>query len=781
MNAHGIGSFASRVVLGAGLVIASLALVSNAGAQLEEIIITASKREATLQTSAISVSAISGEDLKERGAVNFFDFAPSIPNLSFGAATDGVLSGRSIAIRGIQGLNTTGVYVDDTPLAEDFDPRILGLERVEVLRGPQGTLYGARALGGTVRYITTKPDTTSNYGSFSADISTTKESSDSNRSLVGSANVRLSDQAALIVSGLYEYQEGVFDLAVGTIADHLRTPATFTGSGATYANKNVDDRETLAFSASLFLGAAPGLSVEPRVVYQKVELDGFPLADIGVNNFNQNRDFATAEGGDDEWTLLALTINYESAYGTFTSATSHFDRKVFETEASGSFINFLQALPGADGGFGLTPVVPVPSPIFQEQNFETTVQEFRFASDFPGLFNFVAGVFYQDTLDREAFIPRNFARGQVNGRMLSLGDNFDNAGVSWPFGDLVFTAERPTDIEEAGVFSEMAFDFGHAGFLLGVRWFDTSVEFSQRQAGLAARVPLADDEPLSSIDLVTVTQEENGFNLKGSVEFDINERLFAFASIAQGFRLGGANVPVPDTLGCPENLMDLGLSEAPPTYDSDNLLSYEAGIKADLSSTARVNLTAFLIEFDNIQQLVSLSCGFQFTGNLGAAESKGIELEARFQPSPNLQLGFDVGYTDAEFTKTVGGVGSAEVIVRKGDVLQFVPKWTASGFVGFVQPDIGGGLDLFVRADISLVDDSISRIGSERKRDSYKQVGLRFGLRNEKHKFTFYIRNLTDEIANLGQNRSLAAETPGRQRLVVTRPRTQGFEFSVNF
>ena len=135
--------------------IAMVGLPTGAPAEpvLEEIIVTATKRSESMQSVPLNVSSISGEELRERGLTEFFDYAVTIPNLSFGAATDGILSNRTVSLRGIEGTNTTGYYIDDTPVTETIDPRILDLERIEVLRGPSGTLYGARSLGGTIRQV----------------------------------------------------------------------------------------------------------------------------------------------------------------------------------------------------------------------------------------------------------------------------------------------------------------------------------------------------------------------------------------------------------------------------------------------------------------------------------------------------------------------------------------------------------------------------------------------------------------------------------------------------
>lgn len=788
MTVEQVGSFPrwTRHLIGGGALAAlGFAPVVNAAeGVLEEIVVTATKRSESLQTVPISVSAISGQDLEDRGLTDFFDYAISVPNLSFGAATDGVLAGRSISLRGIAGANTTGVYIDDTPITETIDPRILDLERVEVLRGPTGTLYGARNLGGTIRQITRQPTTEGFDARVRALVSGTDESGDANYSVFGSANVPFSDTAAGIFSVFYEDEGGVFDRRVGSIPDHLGAPATLAGE-PDEIERDVDSKETFAAQVSLLFDVGDNLTIAPRIMYQNTELNGFPLADIETGNFDQNRDFNTEEGGEDEWYLATLNFNLETSIGTFTSASSYFDRETNETEGSGSFINFLQALPEEAGGFGLfdvIPVTPVASPIFRELEFTSFTQEVRFASDLNGPLNFVVGGFYQDTDDDRNFVPRNFATG--------LEDNFielqQTLGIPgpiediFPFGDLVFTSETPTDIEELGFFGEFTYDISdRLSVVFGVRWFDTEVDFVSRQAGLAFGIPLADDADLDTIDPAIGSQSEDGTIFKGSIEYQATDDLFFFATVAEGFRLGGANTPIPDTLGCPDDLAALGLADLDTSgFESDDLISYEIGVKADLGDRNRVNATVFYIDFEGIQQPVQLQCGFQFVGNFGEARSQGVELEFVSQPVDNLNLSVNVGYTDAEFTQDVFG----GAVNTDGDPLQFVPEWTASVVVDYTVPNAVAGFDAFGLVNFSYVDESLSLVNSEpRIRDSYEQLGVRLGLRNERYTATVFARNLTNELANLADNRSLAAETPGRPRFVQSRPRTIGLELMAHF
>ena len=242
-------------------------LAAPAGIQaqpvLEEIIVTATKRAESAQSLPLSVSSISGDELRERGLTEFFDYAVTIPNLSFGAVTDGILSNRTISLRGIEGTNTTGFYIDDTPITETIDPRILDLERIEVLRGPSGTLYGARSLGGTIRQITRKPDFDGTSGWVRGELSSSRRSDDLNYLVSGSVNVPFSERVAARFSGLYEDRAGVFDRQVGTIADHLGAPATLMGPPQSIV-EDVDAQQVQAVQADLLVEPTDALRPSGR-------------------------------------------------------------------------------------------------------------------------------------------------------------------------------------------------------------------------------------------------------------------------------------------------------------------------------------------------------------------------------------------------------------------------------------------------------------------------------------------------------------------------------------
>ena len=772
----------------------ALAQTENANGEedttrLDTIIVTSNKREESIQTVGLSVSAISGEDLQTQGVVDFDDYAVSIPNLAFGATDDGILANRTISIRGIEGLNTTGFYLDDVPLDESVDPLVLDVERVEVLRGPQGTLYGARGLGGTVRVITKKPTFDAVESRVHGGVSFTEEGG-LNYIVDGSTNVPLSDTAAIRILGYYAYEEGIFDLQVGPST----APGVVVSEGTAGAiggdtsrfEEDVDDKTTYGGQLAFLWEPTNALSISSKVLAQKTEIDGFPLADftydlanpptpitLNAGDLVQERMFGLEESGEDEWYQISLTGSYEAEFGTFTSSTGYFSRETLEREDTSEFISFTLLGPILQGAGLPTDPTAVPSPIFQSLEFETLVQELRFVSDFDSPFQMTAGLFYQETDDDEAFDPPNFAAGfdevfstQVTGGAITSG--------ATGTGDLIFTSDRDFNVEEIGAYGEFTYNFTDKfGITLGARYYDVDTSYSETQSGFAAG-------GLDAVDIGPVEQAEDGFNLKALAEYEASENVYLYASYAEGFRIGGGNGALPAALGCEAQAQALGIDPGQTgTFDSDDLKSYELGAKTTWNNgRVTINGAAFHIDFTDIQQRVLLSCGFSFITNIGEATSDGFELETSIRPTENLLLHGALGYTDAKFTEDVAG------IVSDGDPLQQIPEWTASASFEYTLPSLWIGFDGFTRGDFAHVGESISRVvdsGNPRIRPSYELVNWRAGLRSDDLTLAFYVDNLFDEEAVFADNRTLAAEAAGRPRIVRNRPRTIGIDVRKSF
>src|SRR5215471_13999049 len=332
---------------------------------LEEVIVTAQKRSESEQSVPMSITTFSSTALQQKAITEFFDYATKVPNLAFAPTGDGVGTARTISIRGITGIagdGTTGFYIDDVPLPDSIDPRVLDLERIEVLRGPQGTLYGARSMGGTVRLITQVPDLSHFSATVHGGLSDTDRTDRPNYTADAVVNIPLvQDRIALRLTGFYDDEAGYFKRSWCT------DPATagvscfpLSTSGRSQVS-NVAAIDTYGGSASLTIKAGDAVTITPRIMLQRSTYNGFPLGDynsmpengigfpvpsgpytlptpLNTTNFTQARFFDVPERGSDWWDLYSLTLHWNAGAGELVSSTAYFDRKVDEHENQSEFI-----------------------------------------------------------------------------------------------------------------------------------------------------------------------------------------------------------------------------------------------------------------------------------------------------------------------------------------------------------------------------------------------------------------------------------------------------------
>ena len=744
--------------------LAGSAIILTSGAsfaQLEEIVVTATKRAASLQDVPLSITAVSGETLELMGAESLLDFAVKVPNLAMAYEADGRFDSSSPSIRGVFGGNTTGFYVDDTRVNASLLPRVVDLARVEVLRGPQGSLYGARSMGGTIRLITKQAEMNESSGTVNVQLSSVEDGGE-NYSFDANYNFPvIEDKVAMRVNAYYGDMSGVQDRVYqSTWNEVTRGIVRQTNAPNFGRNEDVDDETYLGGQLAATIKVSDTLEFRPKIMFQSVEADGLPFADVDPESTEQLRFFDIEEPGTDDWFVASGTFDWDVANGNVSSTTSYYTRETDETEEETTFLHFLY-----DAVIGI-PIDPFASPISTIEDYESISHETRFSSDYEGPVQFTAGVYYEDlTFDHR------YPAALQPGANAAL-----NAFVGGPAnivpGDLIFVTSTITDTEEFAVFGEVSYEFNDAwSVTAGGRYYDTSVAAVNSSDGFANGGPTSFDEK----------QSEDGFNPKVSVQFEANENLNIYSTAAKGFRIGGVNGNVPASL-CGDELATLGLNPSnATTYDSDELWSYELGFKSTLAdNTVTLNAAAFLIDWTDIQQLNRLACGFQFTDNAGEAESKGFEVEINAAPSDNLTLTAGVGYTDAKITDTGGVAG-----VRIGDKIQGVPDWTITSSLQY-DFDLTGEWGGIFRADANYYGESFSSNNeasseTQRLRDSWSAANIRLSAVKEKIEVTLFVDNLTDERANLADSRSIAAETPGRQRLVTNRPRTIGIEARMRF
>jgi iron complex outermembrane recepter protein len=710
---------------------------STSGPRLEEVVVTATKRAASVQDVPVSITAISARDLEAMGANQFFDYGTDIPNLSFGiGAADGNLAGRGIALRGIQGSNTTGFYIDDTPVLETLDPHIVDIARIEVLRGPQGTLYGAESMGGTVRIITEQPDVSARGVTGQVHVGGSwTEHGGFNNIEEGVVNIPLvTDTLAVRMSAFHQFDDGWFNKDIGPYTAPPTTTLTQVGSMRYYGGQIAIKYQPMS-----------ELSITPRIMYQRTEQDGVPYAYNYAENLTQREVFDLATGGTDKWYLASLTINYTAPFGNFVSSTAYFDRNTFETEDDTDFTTY-----------AFSPPSPTPSPITRALDLRRFAQEVRFASTFHGPFQMLVGGFYSDSTR-----PRNYewTAQELKG--------VPNANV------LTFIDSR--EAKEKAIFGDVSYDIlSNLKATVGVRWFEDDATFTQYTNGLFyGNVGTTYNAPPFNA---------SGFTPKYLLEYRATPDVLVYGSAAKGFREGGENIalpPGPAPIGCDTDLHNLGLTAAQvANFKSDNLWNYEVGAKSSFADHRfTLNGAAFWIEWDQIQQLVSLPlCGYGVTANAGHARSQGVELEFNGRLTPELTLGVAFGYEDARITEK----GATPQPV--GSPVYQVPKVNYAANLEYARP-MTPEWSGFARASYAYVGHSYSgnNYPPLEYRASYNIADLRLGARRSSLELTAFVKNLTNKHANLGDAILIGAEVPGMPRFVINQPRTIGLEGRYSF
>jgi iron complex outermembrane receptor protein len=761
--------------------------------ELETITVTAQKRAESEQSVPLSMTAFSGAALQQKDINTFFDYATKVPNLAFAPTGDGIGTARTVSIRGISGDNVTGFYIDDTPLPDSLDPRVLDIDHIEVLRGPQGTLYGARSMGGVVRIITKEPNLNDFQATVHGGASSTDHTNQPNWTGDGVVNIPLiQDHLALRLSGFYDTEAGYFKRSYCTdpAAAMALACTPLAATGITTVD-NVAAVNTYGGAASLTVKLNDSLTITPRALLQKATYNGFPMADflsmpgngIGYpvpsgpytlptgmipSSLTQARWFNVPEGGYDAWGLYSIAVHWKTAIGELVSSTAYFDRKVFETEDESDFV-YAAITSTAPGG------EPQPGGIIEEKNYQRFVQEVRFASDLKGPVQFVVGGFYSDFHGRLPFAAY-YPPAEVPNLDATLG------GPNNPdYPNLIFAQDFHTDIREPAAFGEVSFQPVEALKLTaGLRWYQVKISSTGYEEGLATGGGPAIISP-------SVTTTESGVNPKFEADYHITPDQMVYVNVAKGFRPGGL-VPIvpPGQAGTATDCV-AALHQVDPnitiadtrSFKSDSLWNYELGTKTEwLDHRLTFDAAAFYIKWNNIQQEILLSCGFQYTANAGAAVSKGGEMELHARPAEPLEVSFGVGYQDAKITQR--GFESPQQV---GSPVYQVPDWTGNGSVSYTTR-LTSSWKLVSGADYSYIGRSFSgnnNPSDPRLRPSYRLINARFAFNHGPLEIAIVGKNLADEVANLGDSRSLAAETPGRPRLFVNQPRTIGVEFRQSF
>jgi outer membrane receptor protein involved in Fe transport len=741
-------------------------------AVLEEIIVTATRREASLQDISLSVSAITGSELERMGADNLQDYYRVVPNL---AVVDRGPGGRQYSIRGVsagivqQGAATVGVYIDEMPVtANGFQPdlSVYDLDRIEILRGPQGTLFGEGSLGGTVRMITPTPDTESFGADVSVDYSSTDEGGN-NSAVNGMVNFALSENTALRLTGYYRDIDGYItrvanpagiQLDVGALVGAPGAFPPILDTGPIPERNDINSEETTGGRASFLWNATDNLTLKVNYLKQESEFGGRNTEIQSLGDLETN--FFLAEKVDDDLDLANLTITYDFGWATLLSSTSAYERD--RTQLSDNADLGEQVFPGLNlAGVGTL-----------TQEFQDQVsQELRLTSQGDGRINWTAGFFYidkEDGFEQIIVDEEDFFITFVN---VFFEDVL--GGTVIPSPPLPITSGRQLldlsgrfDETQYAVYGEVDFQFSEAwSGTVGLRYYDydktdtiVNNDLNLLGFGLQDGVYEADD---------------SGTNVKLGVNYKPNDDLLFYVTASEGFRIGGTNTApgIP-----PENI----------TYGPDSLWNYELGAKTTFADgRVRLNSAIYYVDWSDIQ--LALPLGFSFgTINAGQAEVIGAEIEVLVKAGENLDFSLALGLNKGELTEDAPGANDPGNPNPgfKGDRLPGTPDVNAAASAQYNFPI--GGLDSFVRLDYTYTGDmtttfnelSVGGSGesSHFELDAYSLLNLRFGIGGEHWTSTLYVDNATDERADiLIDNAAIAT------RVTRNRPRTIGLKLQYNY
>ena len=759
-----------------------------------EIIITAQKRAEKILDIPQSVTVVGGDTLERQHAVTFSDYLAQVPGLSLEQTQPG--QGRLV----LRGVNTGGVsstvavYVDETPfgsstglvngavLAGDFDT--FDVARLEVLRGPQGTLYGASSLGGVLKFVTNAPQ----LGEFNGRARAGLEFVDgggTGYNFSGLVNVPLGDIAAFRGSGFYRKNAGWIDASgtSGTLINLLPPlgPPFIDGPASidisSLGGKNINEGQVWGGRGSVLIKPTQDLTVRLTAIAQHIESDAPSVVETDEDFHRLDGNKTTRffkEPHQLKYRLYNGLVDYDLGFANLTSSTSYgTSDETFQLDAVPILANGLTLLFGPfnpNPGVALIGFLPPDAltregPIGPFQNQQTDLrkftQEIRLASPSNDTLEWMVGAYYTNE------------EGKIDQFIGSI-----NLGTRQAFGvpalDDLATARIDSKYKELAGFANATYHLtDRFDLTVGGRYAKNDQSAHQRSDGTAPVITFS--------DFVTKS-DESVFTYSVSPRWDISDTTAVYLRIAKGFRPGGPNVVSP-TAG----------PDVPRTFDSDSLISYEIGMKTDLGRRLSLDLSAYHLDWTDIQLLTAIdNVGVNING--GTAVSNGIEGSLQWRPVRGLQVGLNGAYIDAHLTSdTPALVGG-----KDGDRLPWVPKLSFSLNTDY-EWQLGNETTAFVGGTLAYTGEQRDNFGSisfqpgfpaipQRKIPDYATVDLRGGVEFGQFTVEAYVKNLTnsDGISSLQTgitdqvlHNNILPGSPIRAAFI--RPRTIGVSLSAGF
>jgi iron complex outermembrane receptor protein len=756
----------------------------------EEITVTSMKREATVHDTPVSVAAPSEEELRARGVDDLEGVARnvagfSVQNLGPGqsqVAMRGVSSGQ--IARDQPGVKEqVGAYLDESVISLSLftpDLDLFDVSRVEVLRGPQGTLFGSGSESGTVRYISNQPElgVKKGFGEFGGN---TIDGGNQGANVKLGFNAPLGETAAVRVAGYYSRLAGYMDAVQPDLS----------------VNEDVNTGDRMGVRVAVRIAPNERLTVTPRLVYQKVEMDGWNRIDafnILANPFTTTRPPVSLgerelftqvdEPFTDEFLLGDLNISYDLGDVILNSITSYTDRDILVVRDATALTASITG-----GSIGLPEnIYTLDAPLDDATTAKVWTQELRL-SGAEERFNWVAGGFYAST-----------TRDYGQSLLVSGFEDLSGIPTEGRFGagkDVLFFSDLHYELDQFALFGEGTLSLNEEfSVTAGLRYYDFKEERTQVFDGIFA-------DPASLPGAI----DANGVAPRIIVTYKVSDATNLNAQVAKGFRLGGIN----DQLNVPLcTAADLAAYSGFPTWEDEKSWNYEIGAKSRImEGRGSFNVSAFYNDISDLQATVTAgSCSSRLIFNVPQASSKGVEAEFAAAPNESFDFSVSASYNDSKLTSTILDTsGSVLAGIRDGSRLPSVPQFQMAAAATYQWQMRGNSLG-YVTGTFQHVGSRFTQVGDEEpgfgnlninsfgantiggpltagtftfdpELPSYDLVNLRLGVVYGKWDVALFANNVTDERALLALDRERGLRA--RVGYLTNQPRTFGITTRVTF
>lgn len=791
---------ASGVAIGAG---DTQVAAADESAELQEVVVTANKRTEDTKDVPFSIGVVEGKELLDLHVENYEDISRLVPGVSFAAHNNGPNGAGqdNITIRGVSstvGNPTVGIYIDEVPIITitgyegDAEPRLIDIDRIEVLRGPQGTLYGASSEGGTVRYITAQPDSHSTSGYFRQELSGTEHGS-FNYDERGVLNLPIApDLLALRISAEYGHNSGYIDhyaldgsLALGT------------ATAGPLLERGVNSDSNLAINAKALWTPTENISVTPSILYQRTVLDD---SSTFMPSLGLYKEFNQVPGYDrDALFIPSLTVKAGLGFADFTSVSGYVNRNVlrdadgtyYNTTAVAQFYLDAQTTPPytTHAAANNNILGNIASPVTFTDHFNTFTQELRLSSPAEQQrIKWVAGLFFSNQewthLDYEPAPGFMSAFQSIYGYSINqdpvLNPTIGTANFDPNFwaNDLIWEVYDHNDVKQYAAFGQIDVDLLptlHLG--IGDRYVRATESFNEFGSGFFEY----GNAGAYGLPLYAQSTSFSSSTPKITLKYDVTPESSLYATAGKGFRLGGATTPNTNA-ACVAGLAELGDSSAPKSYGPDQLWSYEIGSKSLVfDKTLSVNADVYMINWTDLQQTIQIPiCGGALNINVGDARAVGGELEVRYKPRfvPGLTLGANLGAEHAYITS------STDLSPAKtGQNVLYTPNVTATLLADYTWK-ITDSVSGFLRGDYEYTGTSYGSFlvptptapNPTYIDPSYNVVNMSLGASLGQFELSLFAKNLLDNKTIL-QSPTINSVTMG----YTLRPLTVGVAFQARF